>query len=64
MPSVSKHLACAATLIFISNKKVRKITTFFPFLQIISRFFAFFRKLSCVFHKKAVPLRTISFCLT
>ena len=62
--SVGKPLACAAALISISLKNVRKITTFFPFLQIISRFFAFFRKLSCVFHKKAVPLRTISFYLT
>ena len=57
MPSVSKHLACAATLIFISIKKVRKITTFFPFLQMFLRFFVFFCSLSCIFDKKSVPLQ-------
>lgn len=32
--SVGKPLACAAALISISLEKVRKITTFFPLLQI------------------------------
>ena len=56
--SVGKPLACAAALISISHsKKVRKITTFFPFLQMFLRFFVFFCSLSCIFDKKSVPLQ-------
>lgn len=42
--SVGKPLACAAALISISLEKVRKITTFFPLLQIFLGNSSFFCK--------------------